>query len=1089
MAPPGVEGLSADKRFLLEQRLHGRAAPPPRTSGPLTRRMGSGPVPLSPLQEQLWYFSQLAPENPVYNEAVTIRKDGPFQVRAFRAAFNEIVRRHEIWRSTFDVADGEPVQVVHPAPTLELPVVDLSGMPAAERESEAARMAAEEARRPYDLARGPLLRPLLVRFADDHHRLYLALHHLIFDGVSLYRIVLPELIALYDSFSAGCEPSLPEPPIQYADYAAAAREGLMGIEFAHRIDYWRHHLDGAPTLQLPLDSPRPPHQRFRGAMERVHISRELADELRTLSRTSGATLFQVLSAAFAVLLHRYCGQDDIVFGTLSDMRDRRELEGMVGYCLTPLVIRANVRDEPSFMELLSRVRGDLLDGLSHQVPFELLVRELHPRRDPGANPIFQAVLVLEPAIVCTDPAWSLHQMEAEVGNAVGHAKFDLHLELDQRPDGHIDGRLIYNTDLFAPETATRIARHWSMLLEGIVRAPSGPVCELSLLTEEERQRQLVEWNATSADYPRNACVHELVMEQVQRTPDAVAVVFGDEQLTYRELDRRANRVVHLLSRSDARNGLVAICVERSLEMLVGMLGILKCGAGYLPLDPHYPADRLALMLEDSGAAVLLTHRHLLPTLPEHRADVICLEDESTAHLPHGAPTTSVTADDLAYVLYTSGSSGRPKGVCTPHRAVVNLLSSMAERPGIGPADKIVATTTYTFDIAAVELWLPLVTGGRTIIASREVASDGRRLAGLVAGSGPTIMQATPATWQMLIDYGWSGRRGLVALCGGETLTPQLADSLLDRTTAVWNMYGPTETTVWSTVAAVERGAPITIGRPIANTRVYILDRGRQPVPVGVAGEIAIGGDGVALGYLNRPDLTAERFVPDPFAPGALMYLTGDLARYLPDGRIQHLGRLDYQIKIRGFRVEPGEIEAALAASPDVAAAVVLAREQTPGDTRLVAYIVPKGATPSPSELRRRLRAALPEHMVPSIFVALDALPLSTNGKLDRGALPAPRPAADDRSTSSAAPRTAVERQVAVIWSRTLGVDRVGVNDDFFELGGHSLLALSLLIEVERELGVAVPLASLFETFTVAGLAAIIEAMDGREEGATRAEGA
>jgi amino acid adenylation domain-containing protein len=1082
MAASDVEGLSGDKRSLLEQRLRGRAAPTPATSGPPRRRTGRGPAPLSLLQEPLWYFSRLAPENPVYNEAVTIRKDGPFEVGAFRAAFNEIVRRHEIWRSTFDVADGEPVQVVHPAPTLELPVVDLSGMSAAERKTEAARMAAEEAKRPYDLARGPLLRPVLVRFAEDHHRLYLAMHHLIFDGVSLYCTILPELVALYDCFSAGCEPSLPEPPIQYADYAAAAREEAMGAEFARRIAYWRQHLDGAPALQLPLDAPRPLKQRFRGAMERVRVSKQLADELRTLSRTSGTTLFQILAAAFAVLLHRYCGQDDIVFGTLTDMRDRREFEGMVGYCLTPLVLRADVREDPSFIELLGRVHDDLLDGLSHEVPFERIVRELHPDRDRGANPIFQAVFVLEPEMVSTDPAWSLHQMEPEVGSAVGHAKFDLHLELDERPEGHLDGRLIYNTDLFAPETATRIASHWAMLLEGIVRAPSDPVSELSLLTEAERHRQLVEWNATSADYPRSACVHELVTAQMQRSPDAVAVVFGDEQLTYRELDRRAKRVAHLLSCSDASSDLVAICVERSLDMLIGMLGILKCGAAYLPLDPHYPAGRLALMLEDSGAAVLLTHRHLLPTLPECRADVVCLDDEPATRMRDDAPAPSVRADRLAYVLYTSGSTGRPKGVCIPHRAVVNLLSSMAERPGMGPADKVVAITTYAFDIAAVELWLPLVTGGCTVIASREEAYDGRRLAGLLARSEPTIMQATPATWQMLIDSGWSGQRGLVALCGGETLTPQLADSLLDRTAAVWNMYGPTETTVWSTVAAVERGSPITIGRPIANTRVYILDRGRQPVPVGVTGEIAIGGDGVGLGYLDRPDLTAERFVPDPFAPGALMYLTGDLGRYLPDGRIEHLGRLDHQIKIRGFRVELGEIEAALAASADVAAAVVVAREQAPWDTRLIAYVVPDGPMPSPSELRHRLAATLPEHMVPSIFVALDALPLSANGKVDRNALPAPRPAPGDGPTSSAAPRTAVEEQMAVIWSRALGVDRVGVHDDFFELGGHSLLAVHLLIEVERELGVEVPLATFLENFTVAGLAATIEAIDGRERG-------
>lgn len=1080
MATPDVERLSAHKRSLLEQRLRGRPVRAPTDSAAPTRKRSSGAAPLSVPQEPIWYFSRLAPENPVYNEAVTVRKEGPFEVPAFRAAFNEIAHRHEIWRSTFEVIDGEPVQMVHPARTFELPLIDLSGLSAADRNSQAARMAAEEARRPYDLARGPLLRPLLVRFADDHHRLYLALHHLIFDGVSLYGIVLPELIALYDAFRAGCEPSLPEPSIQYAEYASATHEAATGSDFARRIDYWRNHLDGAPTPELPFDPPRPLHQRFRGAMQRVRISKELADQLRTLSQTSGATLFQVLCTAFAVLLHRYSGQEDIAFGTLIDMRDRRELEGMVGYSLSPLVLRADVREDPSFLELLRRVRGDLLDGLSHQVPFERIVRELHPDREPGANPIFRAVFVIEPATVCSDPTWSLHQMEPEVGTLVGHAKFDLHLELDERPEGHLDGRLIYNTDLYTPESATRIARHWAQLLEAIIRAPRVPVSELSLLSEEERQRQLVEWNATSTDYPRDACIHELVTAQVQRTPDAVAVVFGEEQLTYRELERRANRVAHLLSRSHAESGLVAICVERSLEMLVAMLGILKSGAAYVPLEPRHPKRRLALKLEDSGAEVLLTQRHLLATLPDQGAEVICLGDDSTARLPDEAPAAAATADDLAYVLYTSGSTGRPKGVCVAHRALVNLLSSMAERPGMGPQDRIVAITTYAFDIAAVELWLPLVTGGHTVVAPREVSSDGRRLAALVAASKPTIMQATPTTWQMLIDAGWSGQRDLVALCGGETLAPQLADALLDRCAAVWNLYGPTETTVWSTMAAVERGSPVTIGRPIANTRVYILDRRRQPVPAGVVGEIAIAGDGLALGYLNRPDLTAERFVPDPFVPGAPMYLTGDLARFLPDGRIKHLGRLDHQIKVRGFRVELGEIEGALMALPDVAAAVVVAQKNASGNVRLVAYVVPQTQMPRPAELRQRLRATLPEHMVPAVFVALDALPLSANGKLDRHALPTPAVAPECGSATFAAPRTTLEGQLALIWARILRVDRVGVDDDFFELGGHSLLAVQLLVEVERELGVEVPLASLLETFTVAGLAATIEAMDGQK---------
>ncbi len=1081
MATRDVEALSATKRALLEQRRRGRAPAPRTTSGPVTRRTGSGPAPLSLLQEQLWYFSRLAPDNPVYNEAVSIRKDGPFDVRAFRAAFNEIVRRHEIWRTTFGVVDGEAVQVVLPAPTLELPLIDLSGTPTAERESEAVRMAAEEARRTYDLERGPLLRPLLMRFAEDHHRLYMALHHLLFDGVSLYRIILPELTVLYDAFSAGREPSLPEPTIQYADYAAASRERAMRIDFARRTDYWRHHLNGAPTLQLPLDHPRLLQQRFRGAIERVYVPKGLADRLRTLSRTSGTTLFQIVAAAFAVLLHRYSGQDDIVFGTLVDMRDRRELERMVGYCVTPMVVRVDVHDDDSFIELLGRIRADLVDGLSRLVPFEALVRELNPPRDPGANPIFQAMLVLEPAMVPIDPAWSLHQMEAELGSAVGDAQFDLHLELDERPEGHLDGRLIYNTDLFEPATAGRIARHWITLLLGIGAAPTDRVSALPLLSEEERHCQLVEWNATSADYPRSACVHELVAAQVQRTPDAVAVVFADEQITYRELDRRAERVAHRLSAANPGRGLVAIYVERSLDMVVGLLGILKSGAAYLPLDPRYPLDRLALMLDDSAAAVLLTHGPLASTLPDHRAAVICLDDESSTQLPVGAPAPPVTADDLAYVLYTSGSTGKPKGVCIHHRAVVNLLTSMAGRFDLDGGQAILSTATYASDMATIDLWLPLITGARLVVASHDVASDGRRLARLVGESGITMMQDTPTTWRMLIESGWSGQPGLVALSGGEALTPQLAEALLDRTGSVWNEYGPTETTAHATLAAVERGSLVTIGRPIANSRVYILDRAGQPVPVGVSGEIVIGGEGVARGYLNRPDLTAERFGDDPFVKGARVYRTGDLARYLPDGRIEYLGRLDSQIKIRGFRVEPGEIEATLTARADIASAVVVARDHAPGDTRLVAYVVPRGAAPSSADLRERLRATLPGYMVPSSFVAIDALPLLPNGKIDRNALPAPQAGGEDGGTGSRAPRTALEERMLAIWARVLGVKNVGVDDDFFELGGHSLLAMRLLVEVERELGDEIPLAAFVEgSVTVAGLAATIEATRGGE---------
>lgn len=1076
MDTPHGDALSADKLALLEQRLRGAldAVPPSPAAVPRPTRLGSAP--LSPAQEQLWYFSRLAPDNPVYNEAVSIRKDGPLDLRAFRAAFNEILRRHEIWRSTFAVDEGRPVQIVHPAPTLELPVIDIRGTPVAAREREAVRIVAQEARVPYDLEQGPLIRPLLFRFADDHHRLYLSLHHIVFDGISLSRVILPELITLYETFSDQRTPALPEPLIQYADYAVAMREATNSGDEARNIDYWRRHLDGAAPLQLPLDHPRAPQQRFRGSMTSVHVGSGVADELRSIARTSSATLFQVVAAAFAVLLHRFSGQDDIVFGTLTDMRHRSELERMVGYCVTPLVLRVDLNDDPCFLDLLDRCKGELLAGLAHLMPFERLVQALQPRRQPGANTLFQVGCVLQPRTVTGNPTWSLHLAEVAVGNAVGNAKFDLLLELDERPEGHIDGRLTYDRDLLSHETAARLVACWTTLLGGIAANPRRHVSVLPLLTEEQRHRQLVEWNDTAATYARNACLHELVEDQVKRTPDAVAAVFDDEKLTYRQLDERANGVAARLTALNPQRGLVAIYLERSLDMLVGMLAILKSGAAYLALDRAHPARRLSLMLEDSKAMALLTDSRLLATLRDPPARVVCIDGDPAGEFDQVKPRPAVNAEDLAYVLYTSGSTGTPKGVCISHRSVVNLLTAVARELGMGSGDTIMAITTYAFDIAVIELWLPLVTGARLVMASSEVAADGRRLVALVERSDITIMQATPATWQMIIDAGWRGDPELRAVSTGETLSLQLAESLLERAATVWNMYGPTETTVWSTGVRVQRGVPLTIGRPIANNRIYILGRGRQPVPVGVTGELAIAGDGVGAGYLNRPGLTSEQFVPDPFVANKRMYLTGDLARYLPDGQIEHLGRLDHQIKIRGFRVEPGEIEAALTAAPNVAEAVVVAQDHELVGTRLIAYVVPTGAPPQPSDLRSRLRATLPAYMVPSVFVILEALPLSANGKIDRAALPEPSMTHDAGAARNVAPRNAGEQRMANIWAEVLDVRKVGIDEDFFELGGHSLLALRVLAEVERELGIELPLISFFDStsVTVASLAAEVE---------------
>lgn len=1076
MTDESTAGLTASKRALLEHRLRGRGSPADGLSAWLANRRPVRPAPLSVAQEQLWYFSQLAPGNPVYNEAVTIRKDGEFDVDAFRFAFREIVRRHEIWRSTYEVRDGQPVQVVHPVPEMPLPLVDLSHLPRPEAEQRAAEIAAAEAARPYALDRGPLIRPTLIRLDAEHHRVCLALHHLIFDWVSLYRIILPELVAVYDARRADGVATLPEPQIQYGDYAAWSQESTAAPEFARRIDYWRAHLAATPTLQLPWDRPRPAQQRFRGAMIPLSVPNQLAEKLRSLSRRSDTTLFQVLAAAFAVLLHRYSGQSEIPFGSLSDLRDRTQLEGMAGYCITPLVILADTHGDPSFLEFVSRVRDDVLSGLEHLVPFDRLVRELNPQRSPRANPIFQVAVALQPALAVSDLSWSLHQMDVAIGDALGHAKFDLHLELDERPEGHLDGHLIFNTDLFEAATARRMAGNWHTLLQSIVDNPSAAISELQLVSDDE-QRQINEWNSTETEYPRDSCVHDLVTAQMERTPDAIALVSGDERLTFGELDRRANRLAyHLRARGARRGSVVAICVERSPEMVIGMLGILKSGAAYLPLDPNYPTDRLAYMLADSGSSLLLTTSDMLARMPSRPDRAVCMDVDSLEDGNESAPGANASAEDLAYLIYTSGSTGRPNGVPIHHRAVVNLLAALAQKPGLRPDDAVVAVTTYGFDIAVVELWLPLVTGARIVLASRAVAADGDRLAQLIDDSAATMMQATPSTWQLLVDAGWRGRPGLVALCGGEALRPHLAESLLERVAALWNMYGPTETTVWSTLDRVAHGRPVTIGHPIANTRIYILDAGLRPVPVGVAGEVWIGGDGLSAGYTNSSALTAERFIADPWIPGARMYRTGDIGRFLADGRIEHLGRLDFQIKVRGFRVEPGEIEAALLNHPHVASAVVIAREDIPGDTRLVAYVVPKEERPAASELRDLLRSTLPDYMVPSAYVAVDALPLTSNGKLNRAALPAP--GLDDHLSNAqpSPPRNDLERQLVRIWSRALNIDEVGIQDNFFDLGGHSLLAVRLRMDVERQLGVDLPLVSIFEEAgTVAGMAALIEA--------------
>ena len=1068
--------LSQAKRALLEERLRG-AAPIQVPGSPVPRfSWDRGLLPLSAAQEQLWYFSQLAPESPLYNEAVSIRKEGDVDLVALRRAFNAIVERHQMWRSTFTVVRDKTYQLVHPSVHYDLPLIDLSMMSRAEAERRGTKLAVEEAVRPYDFERGPLLRPILVRLASDHHRLYLAMHHLIFDGVSLYRVVLPELVSLYDAFAAGRPDPLSSPLAQYADFArwekSAANDADQGVP------YWRDRLDDLPEVQLPLDHTRPTRPRFQGRIEPITVSAVTVERIEVAARAAGCTLFQALAAAFSLLLNRFTGLEDVVFGTVTDLRDRRQFESVVGYCLTPLVIRNDLTGDPTFDDLLRRTRDSVLEALEHKIPFQRLVSDLRPARLAGANPIFQSMIVLEPPTVTSDSSWSIHQMEVEIGNALGKAKFDIHIELDRRPEGHISGRLIYDSDLFDASTARRMGECWSALLGALGSDSSRRISAIPVLTEEERARQLVGWNATGAPVP-NLSVPELIRSHAKTQPQRTAVSCREERITYGQLNARAQKLAEALLDAGVKpGGVVGLLAERSIEMVVAMLGIMKAGAAYLPLDPRHPTDRIAYMLEDSGAVAVVAQGALCELMWPGRLPTFRLEELERRREPGSTrsdASSPVSQESAAYVLYTSGSTGRPKGVRISHGNVANLVVALSRAPGLRKDDRLLAVASYAFDMSVADFWATLGVGALLMLAPQEAVGDARELRSVIESHRPSVMQATPTTWQMLIDSGWGGSPGLKLLVGGEALSPKLAGDLLGRASEVWNMYGPTETTVWSSCAQLFSAAPITVGTPLANTRIYILDASRQPVLPGVAGELYIGGAGVALGYVNEPALTDTRFVPSEFVPGDRLYRTGDRGRFLRDGRIELLGRADCQIKIRGFRVEPGEIESHLLAHPSITAAAVIAWTGESEPAVLAAYLVCDAHEPSVSELRSFLQTRLPSYMVPSHWSTLDRLPLTASGKLDRRALPPPRSEVRAGRPAPTKPRSEVEERLLAVWARHLDGCEFGVDDDFFECGGHSLLAVRLMVDVERELGVRVRLDTMFERgATVAGMAAVIE---------------
>ena len=1080
LTPELREALALHKQEILSL-LEGEAAAPRAPELRASRRAEDEP--LSPAQERLWFLQQLAPANSSYNLGSAFRLRGPLDVEALRAAFTRLAERHETLRTTFPDRDGVPVQRVGAPAPVPIAITDLSGLPEAERALAARRLVEEHRRRPFRLAVETPVRVALVRLSADDHVLLVVLHHCVADGWSL-AVLQRELGVLHDAARAGRDAELPPLPLQYADYARWQRERLQGEHLDGLLAFWREQLAHAAPLELPTDHPRPRQQTFAGARATVTLPAGLVRALEETGRAAGASLFMTLLSGFQLLLQRYASQDDVVVGVPAATRDRTELEGLVGCFTNMLALRTDLGGDPTFNELLARTRRTCLQAFEHQdLPFERLVAELTGERDPSRNPVFQVFFALQnmPTAPLRLAGLEVEDFEYEFGAT----DLDLDVYVEPAADG-LRVTLLYNTDLFEVATVQGLASAYRVLLEGLAREPRQRLSEFALLAQDAADPGAAILRGTVIPATDDACVHTLVAAQARRTPGAVAVSCAGDSLTYAQLETRAEQLARHLRRLGVSADVpVGVALERGLDLPVALLGILKAGGAYLPLDLGHPVERLAFALADSGTRVLLTHARLAGRLPAFEGARVLLDAgwPEREVSPLDDPSLAPHPGSLAYVIHTSGTTGQPKGVRVPHAAVANFLRSMAREPGLGAHDVLLAVTTLAFDIAGLELLLPLTVGARVEIAPRDVAADGHRLSALLRSCGATVMQATPATWQMLLHAGWEGDGRLRMLCGGEELPRQLAEALLAAGAELWNMYGPTETTIWSSVLRVQPGAgPVPIGPPIDNTWFALLDGQLRPVPRGAPGELFIGGAGVALGYLDRPELTAERFLDSPWPdrlPGRV-YRTGDLVRLDARGQLAFLGRGDQQVKLRGFRIELGEIESVLADQPGVLQAAALVHGETPDARGLAAVFVPHaGRRPAVADLREALRARLPGYMVPSTLVEVDELPRTPAGKLDRRRLAALVPAGGGGPAARVAPRGPLEEGVAGIFRELLRGTPVGAHDDFFALGGHSLLATRLVSRIRATFAIELSLAAVFAAPTVAGLARSIAELRGQ----------
>jgi amino acid adenylation domain-containing protein len=1077
-----IAKLNPEQRARLEQHLSMQSSSVQVEKPPAPSSVG--PAPLSFNQRPLWFIDQLGASGRAYNYPEALRLFGTLNVGALVRSINAIVQRHEILRTTYASENGEPFQRVSAYEPIEIQVINLKEPNVSARSQAAARWAELFSQSRMDLASGPLFRAMLLRFDDLDHVLVIATHHIAFDGWS-YGLFMNELSQLYRQFSTGSHqpPPLSELRLQYSDFAILQREQLTGPKADRLLKYWKERLGGTlPVLELPFDRPRPATPAHK-ALEICHLlAPDFTEKVKALCKPEKATLFMLLLTAFKTLLFRYSGETDILVGSPIAIRSEPFTEN-IGLFVNTLALRTDLSGNPTFREALARVRDTALGAYAHQeMPFEKLVQVLQPRRSAGHSPLVQVNFVLQNV---PEAQVALPGLKVECINvATPAAKFDLTFSVFDTPAGL---RLFaqFDTDLFDESTIRRMMEHFELLLKNAVRNPDEHINTISILSESEFHKLIVELNDTAQTFPGADTVHQLFEEQVGRNPDAVALVFENERLTYRELNRRANRLAHRLrARGVTLDTPVGVFMERSLEMVIALLGILKAGGAYVPLDPDYPVERSKFMIEDAQCTIVLTQSRLESNIPPHAGAVLILDAECSVveSEPDTNPDCATSPDAACYIIYTSGSTGQPKGVINIHKGVANRLKWMRAAFDIRPDERFMQKTPFSFDVSVWELFEPLICGATLVIARPGGHRDSAYLIDLIEKERITTIHFVPAMLQIFLEESGITRCSSIkrVVCSGEALPYELQQRFFSRMNAeLHNLYGPTEASVEVSAYACERGSGrrgVPIGKPIANTRLYVLDAELKSVPQGITGELYIGGVAVARGYLNRPELNAERFIADPFNSerGAKMYKTGDLARVLSDGNIDYLGRRDHQVKIRGFRIELGEIESALARHPAVRDCVVMAADMN-GGKNLIAYAVLRtGHTAQSRELRAFLEKQLPLFMVPPTFILLDAFPLTASGKIDRRALPSADPARDSTKEPGAAPRNENERTILTIWQKILGSDRIGIFDNFFELGGHSLLTIQVLSRIRDQLKVDVPIQTFFEVPTVAGLAETLD---------------